>query len=442
MPPWCSPNAFGRAIDLAIGGLCIVLALRQGARTFAATGAVAWLAISPWLPPSLIGQMGRDQWGAARIFPMPGPPRGSQRRARWPFSAGCIVVRRRGGSVSSSFDRFAVLFAVSICAIPLGFFLFNLTLVPQASRYQLELEMAVAIGIAAALRHIPRRPVLVAALIAAGLVAGYRQTVLVRRFARSLLQPIDIAQTIQYKTTQWLNRNLPGQRAMISGDVEYLYNEISDNPQMAGGHQPTAPNWVQLFSIFAIYTSQNAGDRDAEVSLIWLKAFGNQAVTVPGEKSREAYHPIAHAHKFDGILAELRHDEDDTIFAVPQRSASLAHVIPREAVVAREPIHGLDIDPVLPYVAALENLLPPVASATAQGLSHAQIKANIAGPINCVSWCSENYARMAGGGWRAQYPYERMVLGCLHHSRSARASASSISGSAFPPEAWLCRMSA
>ena len=65
------------------------------------------------------------------------------------------------------------------------------------------------------------------------------------------------------------------------------------------------------------------------ISIFWLKAFGNQAITVPGEKSREIYHPIAHPHKFDGVLPVLWHDEDDTIFAVPQRSPSLAHVVPR-----------------------------------------------------------------------------------------------------------------
>ena len=428
-------NAFG-AIDLAIGGLCIVLALRRGWGTLSATGVVAWLWISPWLPPSLIGQMGRDQWGARGLFHS-GP-------AAWLATVtalavfGCLWVA--AGRLPSSFDRFAVFFAVAICAIPLGFFLFDLTLVPQANRYQLELEMAVAIGIAAALRHIPRRPVLFALLVAAGLCAGIVQTAASRRFARSLIQPVNIAQTIQYKTTEWLNRHLPGQRAMVSGDVEYLYNVISDNPQMAGGHQPTAPNWVQLFSIFAIYTGQNAGDRDAEYSLIWLKAFGNRAVTVPGDKSREAYHPIAHSHKFDGILAELWHDEDDTIFAVPQRSASLAHVIPREAVVAREPIHGLDVEPVLPYIAALENPALPVASMGWQGPSHAQIKANIADKTQVVS-VQENYAP----GWRAavggrQIPVRKDGIGLFTLQPECEGECVIDLWFGVSTEAWLCRM--
>jgi hypothetical protein len=56
-------NAFG-AVDLAIGGVCIVLAMRRGWGTLVVTGLVGWLWISPWLPPSLIRQISQDQWGA------------------------------------------------------------------------------------------------------------------------------------------------------------------------------------------------------------------------------------------------------------------------------------------------------------------------------------------------------------------------------------------
>jgi hypothetical protein len=427
-------NAFG-AVDLAIGGICIALASGRGWRALSVTGVVAWLWISPWLPPSLIGQMGRDQWGARGLFHA-GPTAWFVTIAALAVFGGLWFLTRH---FPSTFDRFAVLFSVVIGTIPLGFFLFDLTLVPQASRYQLELEMAVAIGITAALRHIPRRPAVIAALVTCGLCAGIWQTKALRRFARPLIQPIAIEQTIQYKTSDWLNRHLPGQRAMISGDVEYLYNVISDNPQMAGGHQPTAPSWVQLFSVFAIYTGQNAGDRDAEYSLIWLKAFGNQAVTVPGEKSRENYHPIAHPHKFDGMLPVLWHDEDDTIFAIPQRSASLAHVVPREAIVVREPIHGLDVDPVRPYVAALDDPAMPPASLGWNGPSHARIGALMAkGQVVSVQ---ENYAP----GWRAsvggrEIPVHKDGIGLITVAPECQGPCVIDLWFGVSTEAWVCRI--
>ena len=159
-----------------------------------------------------------------------------------------------------------------------------------------------------------------------------------RRFAAPLVKPIDITKTVEYKVVNWLARNRPGERAMVSGDPEYIFNLYTDNPQLSAGHEPTAPNWMQRVAVFIVYTGMNAGEHDAEDSIFWLKAYGVHTIYVPGPASREHYHPIVNPHKFDGVLPVLWHDEDDTIYAVPQRSGSLAHVMPREALVTR-PAH-------------------------------------------------------------------------------------------------------
>ena len=424
-------NAFG-AVDLAIGGLCIVLALRRGGRTLLLAGLVGWLWISPWLPPSLIGHLLHDQWGARGVFTSGGPAALAAFATIASFAAIWFFTRR----IASSFERFTLLFVPLMCLIPVGFFAFHLALVPQSNRYQLELEMAVAIGLGCLAARIPRRALVLCAILVA--CAALWQTVTIRRFARTLIQPIDIAQTIQYETDRWLSAHLPDQRAMISGDTEFLNNVVSNNPQTAGGHEPTAPNWVQLFSVYAIYTGTNAGDRDAEYSLIWLKAFGNQAITVPGERSRENYHPFVHPHKFDGLLPVLWHDEDDTIFAIPQRSPSLAHVIPREAVVAREPIHGLDVDPVRPYVAALDNPALPLANLTWQSPSHGTISATMT-PSQVLS-VQETYAP----GWHAtilgrEIPTGKDGLGLILLDPRCNGPCEIDLYFGVSPEAWLCR---
>ncbi|HVW85702.1 MAG TPA: hypothetical protein VHB50_13530 [Bryobacteraceae bacterium] len=358
-------NAFG-AVDLAIGGLCIVLAREKGAWTVIPIGLAAWLWISPWLPPSLIDHIRNDQWGARGLFAAGARAYVTIAVAGTVFAGLWFATRRLTGSL----DRFAILFALWMCLIPLGYFLLDLTIAPQGNRYQLEMEMALCLLLACAVSRIPYRPVVIAVLLALAI----RETIAFRRFERGLIQTVDITQTIQYKMTSWLNRNLPGQRAMISGDVEYLYNVISDNPQMSGGHQPTSPNWQQLVATYIVYAGTEPESRDAEYSILWLKAFGNQAVTVPGEKSRESSHGIVHPHKFDGVLPVLWHDEDDTIFAIPQRSASLAHVVPRAALVSRPPVNGLDVDPLRPYVAALDDPALPLASLTWNGPSHGIIE--------------------------------------------------------------------
>jgi hypothetical protein len=206
------------------------------------------------------------------------------------------------------------------------------------------------------------------------LLLSIRQTKSFRHSARRLIQPVEITQTIQYKIVHWLDRNMPGKRAMLSGDVQFLNNVISNNPQLGGGHEPTAPNWMDLVAIYTIYTGVGPDER-ADCSIFWLKAFGVQTVTVAGKNSREHYHAVVHPEKFDGVLPVLWHEEDDTIFAVPQRSRSLAHVIPREAVSVRQPIHGFDLEPVRAYVTALDDPQLPLAEMRWNGNTHFSVRA-------------------------------------------------------------------
>ncbi|MES1257762.1 MAG: hypothetical protein ABUS51_05005, partial [Acidobacteriota bacterium] len=229
-----------------------------------------------------------------------------------------------------------------------------------------------------------------------------------------------------------------GQFAMISGDVQYLYNVFSNNPQMAGGHEPQVPNWVDRVAVFTIYTGAGAGEQDGEISLFWLKAFGAQAVTVPGEKSREHYHPIAHPRKFDGLLPVLWHDEDDTIFGVPQRSNSRAHVIPRGALVLKAPIHGLDTEPARAYVAALDDPGLPVAAMTWQGNSRFAVHA----PMRRGQLVSVQMSYLPG--WKASVngrpvPVRGDGLGLIVIDPDCEGNCEIQAWYGMTGEAWVCR---
>jgi hypothetical protein len=160
---------------------------------------------------------------------------------------------------------------------------------------------------------------------------------------------------------------------MVSGDTSTWFNVFSDNPQLGGEHEPFSPNLMADIAVYTIYTGENAGDRDAEYSVLWLKAYGCHAISVPGPRSREDYRPFRNPRKFDGVLPLLWHDEDDSIYAVPQRSHSLAHVIPADADVTRPPIHGLDTSQVARFVAAMENPALPLADFSWQWGTRARI---------------------------------------------------------------------
>jgi hypothetical protein len=423
-------NAFG-AVDLAIGGACLALVCgRRAWVTLAAVGVMAYCLISPWLPPSLIEKMRHDQWGAR------GDIKSGLTAALGAIIAlGCFAALWYfGRRLKSPFERFAILFAFWMFLIPLAGFFGSISIVPQPSRYQLEFEVAACLLLACVCARIPGRVVVAAALC----LVGIRQAVIFRQFARPLVTPIDITQTIEYKVDRWIDQNLPGRRALIAGDPQYLFNVFSNNPQMAAAHEPTAPNFTQLVAVFTIYTGMNAGDHDAEYSALWLKAFGNSAVYVSGEKSREYYHAIAHPHKFDGILPVLWRDEDDTIFGVPARSGSLAHVVPASAIAPRQPIHGLDVDPIRPYVAALDDPSLPLAEMTWQGMSRISIRA----PMKRGQAISVqiNYAP----GWRARVPGRAIPvrkdgIGLIYLQPECEGACEIEMEYGPTREAWVCR---
>ena len=423
-------NAFG-AVDLAIGGACIALGLRRGFLTLFAVGVAGYLWISPWIPPSMIEHIRHDQFGARGDF-----------HKGWNSVLGALAViaafallcyLSRGWN--SALDRFTILFTFWMCLIPVAFFFGGLTLVPQGSRYQLELELAVCLAFACLCAHVPWRAAVLTVVIAGSLW----QFVLFRRYAAGLIQPIDITQTIEYKVDRWAAGHLNGSRTLIAGDPEYLFNIFSDHAQMSGAHEPTAPNFSQLVAVFTIYTGMNAGSHDAEYSLLWLKAFGIDSIYVAGPKSREHYHAIAHPNKFDGLLPVLWHEEDDTIYAVPSRSESLAHVIPVSAVVSRQPIHGLDVDPLRPYVAALEDPALPAARMTWDSPSSARIEAAVE-PGQAVS-IQENYAP----GWRATadgrpIPIRGDGIGLMVLQPACNGSCDIRINFGLAPEALICRV--
>lgn len=367
-------NAFG-IVALGVALVCWLLAFRprpwwKAPLTAAAIGVVSYCWTAPWMSPSMIR--------AIRTNPTAG---GDFRynAASWAtlaiLSGGYLLlwfVLRR--VKTSAHVQFFALFGYTFTAIVAAWYVWEVALIPQPSRYQLEMDLAlplaVVFGGAAILDRLPQRARLAAAMaVTIGLAV---QTVHTVSYARGLIRPVEPAGLSEYKIAKWLDQNRHGERAFIAGSSSFLYNVFTDNPQFQGGHIQFATN---RFIDGAVYQIQSSGG--AEVSVMWLKAFGTRAIAVSGEKSTDPYHAFANPRKFDGVLPLLWREGDDAIYEVPSRSASLAHAIPAAAVVKRAPIHGLDIEPVEPYVAALEDSRYPPATFQWKGMSEAEIGATV-----------------------------------------------------------------
>jgi len=270
-------------------------------------------------------------------------------------------------------SRFAVLFALCFTAIPvLG--AWNLNLIAQPLRYQLEMEIALCLLLAFTLAPVAARwrrarllalPIALLALWIFSRDLGY---------ARRLIRPLDISQSAVFRQARWIADHLPGQRIMVAGPATFWFNLFADNPQLSGGHDFSAPNWMQLVAVYTIYSGQNAGAADADISTFWLKVFGCGAIAVSTERPSLT---LAHPQKFDGRLPLLWRDSGDSVYLVPQKSASLAHVIPKSAIVVRRPVHGLDLAPVRAYAAALDDPSIPPATLVWQNPDQARITATL-----------------------------------------------------------------
>lgn len=356
-------NAFA-TVDLAVAVTLVAILQPPGSRLrslarLACIGAAAYLWISPILTPELVRLTRANSMMVE----------GNYDYTPQVICTGLLVL---GGAATiwfltrgwnNWFDRFAVLFAyVLVAVVTLNYFA-RIAILPQPWRYQLEMEMGLCLAFVFGARHVlalahPRVRTAALALFLAFLVW---QAIWYGQYARGLIQPIDITRTIQYKTARWLDADLKGLRAMVSGDVGFWFNVFTDNPQLSSGADPFSPNWMVEIATYTIYSGQNAGDRDAEYSILWLKAYGCHAVTVPGPNSREGVHPFRNPRKFEGVLPLLWHEEDDSIYGVPARSKSLAHVVPAADTVHTPPIHGLDVEEVRRFVAALDNPAFPLA---------------------------------------------------------------------------------
>ena len=124
---------------------------------------------------------------------------------------------------------------------------------------------------------------------------------------------------------------------------------------------------------------------------------------------------FAQADKFEHILPVLWRAEKDTIYAIPQRTKSLAHVVPAEAIVKRQPINGLDTDEIAIYVAALDDSSLPAAPMTWRNPSHGHIEAALrAGQVLSIQNTYDKGWVALANGRRVEVTRDGIGLAVIH----------------------------
>ena len=362
-------SAFG-PIMVTMAALCLLFVLerRHYKRNIALTiavGAYAYALDAPFLSPSMIQTL-----------------KGASENSGFGWSMGSVTalaIVTLGWAVLWRYLprwtvdwrlQFFALFAYLTSSVPIIFAYLNRQFLPQPGRYKIEMELALALMVVFAARNwLEKLPVLlkVLALFLLLALAG-EQIVSHRKFAKAVLLSADVAKTIEYRASKWAEENLPGVRVMLPGSIAQWANAFTELPQFSAGAWSMSYNLIQQRGLREIYNGGETAERDARVSLAWLKAYGVGAVAVSGPHSSEFWRSyIVHPEKFEGILPVIWREDDVTIYRVPQRTASLAHVMPDTAVVSR-PV-ALER-----YIAALDDPSLPPAALEWQGRNHIRIR--------------------------------------------------------------------
>jgi hypothetical protein len=374
-------------------------------------GATAYCLASPWIPPSTIVAIHANSQFIGGDYTHTGAG-----LLRWiPAALAVLLVLKLILRRAPAYIQFAVFFGFLTALAPLTVTWGNIAIVPQPERYHLEMELALALlaGLLldAGIRRLPERaaPFAMAALLLA-LIWPLKSD---RRYARDgLIQGIDITTTSEWRTAQWLNQHWNGGRVLLSGSSAFWLTAFSDTPEIDGGFAQGVTIPVYLMSKYEIGSGDGAGSHAAEIAILWFKALGVQAVAVSGPGSTEVYKDFHNPQEFEGILQPLWRDGGDVLYSVGA-STSLAHVVPKSDLVARTPINGIDVDPLRPYVAALENSRNPAASLQWTSLHSALIRTNLP-PDNVVSvqvsWTAGWHARING----RSVPVLKDALGFLY----------------------------
>jgi hypothetical protein len=410
------------AFALALGIVAYVLARLGTRRDFlllTVMGAAAYALAMPWIPPSTIAVTqlnarvsgGGDYHGVYETLPL------------WlaVMAAGLIVLKLASRRFSVAL-QFTIFFAALTCLITLSSAWYGKAIVPQPMRYHLEMEMALAtlaavVGyevfgyaerrLRAGGRAWPCPTIRVVAVLGLAILLVVPVKT-VRRYARAVITSIDVTKTSEWKTAQWLNKNWSGDRVMVPGSMSFWLTAFSDVPELDGGFDQGITDRELPVATYGL--TAMAGPEWAEYSVLWLKSLGIQAVGVTGEGSTEVYKTVKDPKKYDGVLEVLWRDGGDVLYRVGKSHLSLARVVPRGSLVSRTPINGADVDPLRPYVAALEDASMPEARFEWTSAHSGRIETEIR-EGEAVSWQEAWHA-----GWHAtvggkEIPIARDALG-------------------------------
>jgi hypothetical protein len=365
---------FRRRRALAVAGLAYLLAC------FWLTPSVIKTIASNWSVDSFGYRLGATQW-----FLLAG------------VTTGALVIRVLFRLFHGSFYySFVVLGAFVFGSIATAWYMFGADTIPESRRYALEFELFIALAVTETMRLGMRHTnatsrlcvmgcALVISVVAAPQVLAYITQ------GRQKWAPVGPETSIEYKLGCWMAKHPPQGRAFVSGGLRFKLNSWFDVPQVGGAFETGLVNRVPIDLAYRIRIANKlTPGREAEETLVYLKAVGAEYVVVHGPKSAEYYRDFVRPERLRELAVAYR-SEHDTIYALPSRS--LAHLVsPAEVAWPDRSLRAASIGP---YIAAIDDPFRPRLEMTWTDSSTVVVTGSVA-PDKLVALQIN-----ASPGWRA-----------------------------------------
>lgn len=208
---------------------------------------------------------------------------------------------------------------------------FNFRVLGEPQRLVPELDFCILLAAAMILAALSRRGLAGKAVVVLVVLAAlYPVKGWLRNSWEHIPAPARPEERVEYKLTQWIHDNVPGQRVLATGSLRFWYNAWFDLPQTGGGSEQGTLNLIPLGGYYAAVWPVPARD-----AIAWLQAVGTDAFVIHDKNSQEIYKDFREPHAYDNQIPVIYDDgQGNRIFQVPRRLRHIARVVTAKTVEA------------------------------------------------------------------------------------------------------------
>lgn len=236
------------------------------------------------------------------------------------------------------------------------FYSFGINAFPESRRYALEFEFCLLLLAVEILRLLLSQRRFAARTLVrfALLVLLLQQTPYASRYISHRYQKwqlVDKEQTTEFRVANALANLHPTGRVFATGGTRFRLNSWFPIQQVGGVFETGLKTRLPLIISYQVRTDLGlAKGREADESILLLRAFAVEYIVVHGPNSEEFYRDYKNPRKFDGVLEKVWEEKDDAIYRL--QPIRFAHLVKTAEIPTITIQYGYQ-KPWYPYVNAL-----------------------------------------------------------------------------------------